>query len=122
MILRKPLGSCRKWLTSSAARLLRFLKTLPIVRWQTAPIRSTIFLAVHNMNSVSQHKGKPSGPPFISVRPCCEGGSGFELVGCCHPKIPDGFHLPIWRGLVSECREINEPLTASTRMVPGGWH
>jgi hypothetical protein len=56
------------------------LKTLPIVRWQTAPIRSTIFLAVHNMNSVSQHKGKPSGPPFISVRPCCEGGSGFELV------------------------------------------
>lgn len=39
-----------------------------------------------------------------------------------HPKIPEGLiFCPLWRGLVSECREINEPLTASARMVPGGW-
>jgi hypothetical protein len=39
-----------------------------------------------------------------------------------HPKIPEGSFFPLWRGLVSECREINEPLTASARMVPGGRH
>lgn len=70
------------------------------------------------MNMVSRHKGTGGAFPFHRW-PCRE-GDGMQVSR--HPKIPEGLiFFPLWRGLVSECREINEPLTASARMVPGGW-